>query len=161
MLLVLLVVGACGGGEGGDGARPTISPTRTRTATLSQELRASGETSRQRIPEARDNLTPQELQIARLAAKGLSNREIAQQLYLSPIAHERIECWETGSAGSKSRLTCSYASACRASPSSATPSTSWLTASRKVAPIGVAILLTSAVSVVACSVSPWSAASIA
>jgi DNA-binding CsgD family transcriptional regulator/tetratricopeptide (TPR) repeat protein len=48
-----------------------------------QELRAAGETGR-RTPEARDEpLTPQELQIARLAASGLSNREIGQQLYLS------------------------------------------------------------------------------
>jgi DNA-binding CsgD family transcriptional regulator len=48
-----------------------------------QELRASGETSRRRTPEARDALTPQELQIAQLAAKGLTNREIGQTLYLS------------------------------------------------------------------------------
>jgi DNA-binding CsgD family transcriptional regulator len=48
-----------------------------------QELRASGETSRARTPEARDQLTPQELQIARMAAEGLTNREIGQKLYLS------------------------------------------------------------------------------
>jgi DNA-binding CsgD family transcriptional regulator len=48
-----------------------------------QELRASGVTSRRRIPETRDQLTPQELQIAGLAAEGLSNREIGQQLYIS------------------------------------------------------------------------------
>ncbi|MDX6538697.1 MAG: hypothetical protein QOI71_307, partial [Gaiellales bacterium] len=48
-----------------------------------RELRASGERSRRRVPEARDQLTPQELQIAQLAAEGLSNREIGQQLYLS------------------------------------------------------------------------------
>jgi DNA-binding NarL/FixJ family response regulator len=48
-----------------------------------QELRASGETSRHRTPEARDELSPQELQIAKLAAEGLSNREIGQRLYLS------------------------------------------------------------------------------
>ncbi len=48
-----------------------------------QELRASGETSRSRTPEARDELTPQELQIAQMAAGGLTNREIGQQLYLS------------------------------------------------------------------------------
>jgi DNA-binding CsgD family transcriptional regulator len=48
-----------------------------------QELRASGETSRERTPVAWDRLTPQELQIARMASGGLSNREIAQQLYLS------------------------------------------------------------------------------
>ena len=48
-----------------------------------QELRASGETSRRRTPDARDQLTPQELQIAQMAAEGLTNREIGQKLYLS------------------------------------------------------------------------------
>jgi DNA-binding CsgD family transcriptional regulator len=48
-----------------------------------RELRASGERSRRPVPEARDELTAQELQIARLAAEGLSNREIGQRLYLS------------------------------------------------------------------------------
>jgi DNA-binding CsgD family transcriptional regulator len=48
-----------------------------------QELRAAGERSGQPAPRALDLLAPQELQIARLAAEGLSNREIGQQLYLS------------------------------------------------------------------------------
>lgn len=48
-----------------------------------QELRASGETSRSRNLDARDQLTPQELQIAQMAARGLTNREIGQRLYLS------------------------------------------------------------------------------
>jgi DNA-binding NarL/FixJ family response regulator len=48
------------------------------------ELRASGETARGRTPDALDQLTPQELQIARLVAEGLPNREIGQRLYLSP-----------------------------------------------------------------------------
>jgi DNA-binding CsgD family transcriptional regulator len=48
-----------------------------------RELRASGESSRRRDPAARDELTAQELQIAQLAAEGLSNREIGQRLYLS------------------------------------------------------------------------------
>jgi DNA-binding CsgD family transcriptional regulator len=47
------------------------------------ELRAAGERSGQPAPRALDVLAPQELQIARLAAEGLSNREIGQQLYLS------------------------------------------------------------------------------
>jgi ATP/maltotriose-dependent transcriptional regulator MalT len=48
-----------------------------------RELRASGESSLRRGPTARDQLTAQELQIAQLAAQGLSNREIGQRLYLS------------------------------------------------------------------------------
>jgi ATP/maltotriose-dependent transcriptional regulator MalT len=48
-----------------------------------QELRATGETSRRRVPETWDQLTPHELQIAALAAEGLSNREIGQQLFIS------------------------------------------------------------------------------
>jgi DNA-binding CsgD family transcriptional regulator len=48
-----------------------------------QQLRATGETSRPRTIQARDQLTPQELQIVQLAAEGMSNREIGQRLYLS------------------------------------------------------------------------------
>ncbi|SEH01079.1 Predicted ATPase [Nonomuraea solani] len=48
-----------------------------------QELRAAGEASDLRVPPAAELLTSQELHIARLAAAGLSNRQIGQQLYLS------------------------------------------------------------------------------
>jgi DNA-binding NarL/FixJ family response regulator len=48
-----------------------------------QQLRATGEKSQSRIPAARDQLTPQELQIAQMAADGLTNREIGQKLFLS------------------------------------------------------------------------------
>jgi DNA-binding CsgD family transcriptional regulator len=48
-----------------------------------KELRASGETSRRRTHALADALSPQELQIAQLAASGLSNKEIGQQLFLS------------------------------------------------------------------------------
>ncbi|TQS39695.1 ATP-binding protein [Cryptosporangium phraense] len=47
------------------------------------ELRASGEASRGRVAQASELLTPQELQIAQMAADGLTNREIGQKLYLS------------------------------------------------------------------------------
>jgi DNA-binding CsgD family transcriptional regulator len=48
-----------------------------------QELRATGETIGPRTPDARDRLTAQEMQIASLAAQGLSNREIGERLFLS------------------------------------------------------------------------------
>jgi len=49
-----------------------------------QELRASGEKSGGQVPAARDRLSAQELQVAQMAATGMTNREIGQQLYLSP-----------------------------------------------------------------------------
>jgi ATP/maltotriose-dependent transcriptional regulator MalT len=48
------------------------------------ELRASGQTARRRVADTRDQLTEQELQIAHFVAQGLSNREVAAQLFLSP-----------------------------------------------------------------------------
>jgi DNA-binding NarL/FixJ family response regulator len=48
-----------------------------------QELRAAGASIQRRLPERQEELTPQELQIALMAADGLTNREIGQKLYLS------------------------------------------------------------------------------
>jgi DNA-binding CsgD family transcriptional regulator len=48
------------------------------------ELLATGERVRKRTAETRDELTSQELQIARLARDGLSNPEIGARLFLSP-----------------------------------------------------------------------------
>ena len=55
------------------------------TERATRELAATGETARKRT-EARkdqDELTVRETQIARLAAAGLSNREIGEQLFIS------------------------------------------------------------------------------
>ena len=52
-----------------------------------RELSASGARLR-RSSEARDELTPQGLQIARLVAEGRSNREVASLVFLSPRAIE-------------------------------------------------------------------------
>ena len=49
-----------------------------------RELRASGETARRRVVSTLDDLTPQELQIARMVAAGASQKEAAATLYLSP-----------------------------------------------------------------------------
>jgi DNA-binding CsgD family transcriptional regulator len=48
-----------------------------------QELRAAGEASRERLVTPWHKLSPQELQIAKMAAGGLTNRQISQHLYIS------------------------------------------------------------------------------
>jgi DNA-binding CsgD family transcriptional regulator len=53
-----------------------------------RELLATGERARKRTVDTRDQLTPQETQIARLAASGNTNREIAAQLFISPSTVE-------------------------------------------------------------------------
>jgi DNA-binding CsgD family transcriptional regulator len=49
-----------------------------------RELVATGLKMRMRLDETRDELTPQEEQIARLARDGLSNPEIGARLFISP-----------------------------------------------------------------------------
>jgi DNA-binding CsgD family transcriptional regulator len=59
------------------GARPWAERARA-------ELEATGETVRRGDPSTRDELTPQELQIALLLAEGRTTREAAAALFLSP-----------------------------------------------------------------------------
>jgi DNA-binding CsgD family transcriptional regulator len=47
------------------------------------ELLATGARARKRVDETRHDLTPQEWQIARLAARGATNPEIAERLFIS------------------------------------------------------------------------------
>jgi DNA-binding CsgD family transcriptional regulator len=58
------------------------APWRQRAAA---ELRASGEIARSPAgPDPREQLTSQELQVARFVAEGATNREVASKLFLSP-----------------------------------------------------------------------------
>jgi DNA-binding CsgD family transcriptional regulator len=57
------------------------APWAERAAT---ELRASGETVRKRDETAEAVLTPQERQVAQLVRTGLSNKDVAAQLFVSP-----------------------------------------------------------------------------
>ena len=78
------------------GARTPASSCAPRTSMLAalgmeafaerarRELVATGGRVRRRSVETRDELTPQEAQIARLARDGLSNPEIGARLFLSP-----------------------------------------------------------------------------
>jgi DNA-binding CsgD family transcriptional regulator len=77
-----------------------------------QELRASGEASRRRIPDAWDQLTPQELLIARMAAEGLSNREIGQRLFIShrTVGYHLYQLFPKLGIGSRSQLHAALAS---------------------------------------------------
>jgi DNA-binding NarL/FixJ family response regulator len=53
-----------------------------------RELTATGETLRRRTDDVRDELTPQEAQIATMARDGMTNPEIGAQLFLS---HRTVE----------------------------------------------------------------------
>ncbi|MDT4980643.1 MAG: hypothetical protein QOG07_2522, partial [Pseudonocardiales bacterium] len=59
------------------GAGPLIS-------RAEQELRASGETARKRDPSTLTLLTPMELRVAQLVARGRSNKEAAADCWISP-----------------------------------------------------------------------------
>jgi DNA-binding CsgD family transcriptional regulator len=49
-----------------------------------RELRATGETARKRDVSPLAQLTPQELQVARLVGDGATNKAVAAQLFVSP-----------------------------------------------------------------------------
>jgi len=53
-------------------------------ARATRELRASGETARQRNPSTLVDLTPTESTIARLVSQGMSNKDVAAQCFVSP-----------------------------------------------------------------------------
>ena len=59
------------------GARPWVE-------RAARELRATGETARKRDVSPLAELTPQELQVARLVGAGATNKAVAAQLFVSP-----------------------------------------------------------------------------
>ncbi|RKS07136.1 regulatory LuxR family protein [Nocardiopsis sp. Huas11] len=76
------------------------------------ELRATGETratdtlARDRAEDPLDRLTPQELQVVRLAATGLTNRDIGAQLFLSPrtVGHHLYKAYPKLGVASRAEL---------------------------------------------------------
>ncbi|NYJ34808.1 helix-turn-helix transcriptional regulator [Nocardiopsis aegyptia] len=76
------------------------------------ELRATGETratdtlARDRSEDPLDRLTPQELQVVRLAATGLTNRDIGAQLFLSPrtVGHHLYKAYPKLGVASRAEL---------------------------------------------------------
>ncbi|MGH8878015.1 MAG: response regulator transcription factor, partial [Stackebrandtia sp.] len=77
------------------------------------ELRATGETriSRGTRPDLRDKLTPQELQVAKLAATGATNRDIGAQLFLSPrtVGHHLYRAFPKLGVANRSELATVFA----------------------------------------------------
>jgi DNA-binding CsgD family transcriptional regulator len=80
-------VGAQRGDVDGDGCH-RVADCLLRQLVLAErarlELVATGETARKRSPETRNDLTPQEAQIATLASRGATNPETASKLFISP-----------------------------------------------------------------------------
>jgi DNA-binding CsgD family transcriptional regulator len=70
------------------------------------ELRATGETARKRDVNTFDQLTRQELQVARVVGQGATNREAAAQLFISPrtVDHHLRSIFQKLGVSSRSEL---------------------------------------------------------
>jgi DNA-binding CsgD family transcriptional regulator len=78
-----------------------------RAERAAQELRASGETARRRDVSTATELTPQERQVAALVRQGLSNRDVAAQLFVSPrtVDFHLRNCYAKVGVSSRAELT--------------------------------------------------------
>jgi DNA-binding CsgD family transcriptional regulator len=83
--------------------RIDAAPWAERTRT---ELAATGTTGRAADRSLAGSLTPQEMQIVRLAAQGMSNKDIAAQLFLSPrtVGHHLYKAYPKVGVASRSEL---------------------------------------------------------
>ena len=70
------------------------------------ELRATGATARKHDVSAVEQLTPQELQVAGLVAEGLTNKDIAAQLFLSSrtVGHHLYKAYPKLGVASRAEL---------------------------------------------------------
>ncbi len=85
------------------GAEPWIQQS-------SNELEATGETARRRDVSTLDQLTPQELQVALLLARGLTTRTAAGQLFLSPktVEYHLRHVYQKLGIGSRAELSAAF-----------------------------------------------------
>ena len=82
-------------------ATPSTRSARRWGERARQELRASGETSRPRTPEVRDRLTPQELQIAQMAAEASRTGNRAPPVPVALDGRDRTSTGSSPSSGSR------------------------------------------------------------
>jgi DNA-binding CsgD family transcriptional regulator len=91
-----------------------------------RELSATGERARKRSVETRDQLTPQEAQVARLARDGLSNAEIGARIFVSQttVAYHLRNVFSKLNIGSRHQLAAALPDGANAPRATGSPATS-------------------------------------